>query len=235
MQMISLASTLVFLLEMSNMWVTTSNIIKWGELEWAWCREAPLAAAFGLNQHAHASKSPLSRHFSGQRCSTSWKHQCYFVLAAWKACLLCQLCAVPYTHLPLYVNKVNHKPQQATCQLHQPGLGAEPKLCCASVKLSITSWHRVKHQLKHYTKHKHFNLISWLLNGYAHSKTTESSFSSRDQEWSQQRRDGGLRLLGPKLCSFQKKKGDVADILNWNSLWLKLHKVFVVRNLRNVI
>lgn len=98
------------------------------------------------------------------RTTALWllKYQCYFVLAACKACQLCQQCTVPHTHLPRYVNKVNHKPQQATCQLLQPRLGAEPTQCWASIKLSITNWQSMQHQLKHYTKYKHINLIRWL-------------------------------------------------------------------------
>lgn len=40
----------------------------------------------------------------------------------------------------------------------------------------------MQHQLKHYTKYKHINLISWLLDGYVYSETIHSSFrASEDQ------------------------------------------------------
>lgn len=40
----------------------------------------------------------------------------------------------------------------------------------------------MQHQLKPYSKHKHLNLISWLLDGYVYSETIRSSFSANDSQ-----------------------------------------------------
>lgn len=144
---------------------------------------------------------------------------------------------MPCTHLLLYVNKVNHKPQRVTCQLLQPGPGAEPKRCCASVKPSITNWHPIRQRLKHYSKHKHLNLISWLLDGYVYSETIHSSFFSQPRPGIIKFHSGGngLRVFAPKwltspvsCCSFQNTQ-DKADILNCS------HKAFTARKWHNTI
>lgn len=61
----------------------------------------------------------------------------------------------------------------------------------------------MQHQLKHYIKHKHLNLISWQLDGYVYSETIHSSFSASDDynEIPQQSYNNATtHMFVPKWC-----------------------------------